>query len=459
MYALSGIVALLVFVYLRPHEFVPALENVPFLYLAVGGATLGFVADVAMGRSRLEATPHTGWTFLFWTWAIVSSVVMVPGTLAQSSVHVIVALAVFLVVAHGVQSMANFERIAALILAMTVVLAVVGTHQGFAPLQCVRVEMTSPTDANYIPDGRSCESSDGCYDVEGGGVEGARYNCEHVGLFGTTSIGLGRVRYRGILQDPNELAMVLAIGLPFAFAFRERKPSLSRTLVLLAIIGITGVCIVFTRSRGGQLVLAAVLATYFVKKRGFRGAIVAAILAAPVLLLGGRSGEEASQSTVERAEAWYEGLQMFRESPLFGVGYDQFQQRYYLTAHNSFVLSLAELGLVGLLLFVANVYLSLKIAWTAMRRAGEGSEAEATRTWGMALVATWVGLSVGMFFLSFAYHYVLWIYMGLATAFHAVARATDPGFRIRLGFADLLAVGALAAVLLGLIVMATRLAI
>lgn len=459
MYALTGIVALLVFVYLRPHEFVPALENFPFLYLAVGGASLGFVIDVSMGRSRLETTPHTGWTFLFWTWAVVSSIAMVPGALAQSIVHVVVALAVFLVVAHGVQSIASFERVAGLILAMTVVLAVVGTHQGFAPLQCVRVEMTSPTDANYIPDGRSCESSDGCYDVEGGGVEGARYNCEHVGLFGTTSIGLGRVRYRGILQDPNELAMVLAIGLPFAFAFRERKRSVSRTLLLVAVIAITGVCIVFTRSRGGQLVLAAVLATYFVKKRGLSGAIVAGILAAPVLLLGGRSGEEASQSTVERAEAWYEGLQMFRESPVFGIGYDQFQQRYYLTAHNSFVLSVAELGIVGLLLFVTNVYVSLKIAWTAMRRGGEGGQAEATRIWGMALLATWVGLGVGMFFLSFTYHYVLWIYMGLATAFHAVARGADPEFGVRFGVKDLFAVGALAGFLVALIVAATRLAI
>ena len=42
--------------------------------------------------------------------------------------------------------------------------------------------------------------------------------------------------------------------------------------------------------------------------------------------------------------------------------------------------------------------------------------AETVRPWATALLAAFAGLGVGMFFLSFAYHYVLWIYLGLSGA-------------------------------------------
>ena len=71
-------------------------------------------------------------------------------------------------------------------------------------------------------------------------------------------------------------------------------------------------------------------------------------MALPVLLLGGRSGENADQSTLERYEAWSTGLTMFRGNPVFGVGARQFAEHHYLTAHNSYVLSFAELGFPGL---------------------------------------------------------------------------------------------------------------
>jgi len=60
----------------------------------------------------------------------------------------------------------------------------------------------------------------------GAGAEpGAEYMCERPGLFGTCSIGGGRVRYRGSLNDPNALALTTVFALPMAFAFFERKRS------------------------------------------------------------------------------------------------------------------------------------------------------------------------------------------------------------------------------------------
>ena len=55
----------------------------------------------------------------------------------------------------------------------------------------------------------------------------------------------------------------------------------------------------------------------------------------------------------------------------------------------------------------------------------------------MALLASLAGLVVGIMFLSFCYHYVLWIYVGLAGAFHGVLRTHDPEWRVRFDWRDL----------------------
>ncbi len=44
---------------------------------------------------------------------------------------------------------------------------------------------------------------------------------------------------------------------------------------------------------------------------------------------------------------------MFKSAPLFGIGFNGFTDLYEITAHNSFVLCLAELGLLGSTLWLA----------------------------------------------------------------------------------------------------------
>ena len=52
---------------------------------------------------------------------------------------------------------------------------------------------------------------------------------------------------------------------------------------------------------------------------------------------------------------------MWRSHPFLGVGLGQFGEYHYLTAHNSYLLALAELGFPGMVLFSSIVYLSIKI--------------------------------------------------------------------------------------------------
>jgi O-antigen ligase len=292
------------------------------------------------------------------------------------------------------------------------------------------------------PDGRPCDTVRACYlgDTE----PGAEYACEHIGLFGTTSIGGGRVRYRGVLQDPNELALAGGVGLPLAFALGGvKRRRLGQRLVTWAAFALVLLCAVMTGSRGGQLVFATVLGAYFARRFGARGLLIAGALALPLMLLGGRSGEEATSSTHERLDCWAEALSIWRSHPLLGVGLGQFGEYNYMTAHNSYLLALSELGLPGMLLFSIILWMSAKIPFSVSRLfapgSGSGLEAGAPLAgpWAMAMLAAFAGLAVGIFFLSFTYHYVLWIYIGLSGALYSAVRAHHPSFRVTFGARDL----------------------
>jgi len=118
----------------------------------------------------------------------------------------LICIALYALIAHGVQSFRALHAVAGAVLAMVLLVCGVGAHQGFAPQGCVVLDESSPGDTSAAtPDGRPCDTIRSCY--LGDAEPGAEYACEHIGLLGTTSVGGGRVRYRGVLQDPNELAL------------------------------------------------------------------------------------------------------------------------------------------------------------------------------------------------------------------------------------------------------------
>lgn len=434
MFALPGVLALLVFVYLRPQEFSEQFQSFPGLYVSFGLAVVGFVVDVRLSWSRFGTTPQLPWVIAFYAWYVLTVALRAPAQVGVEALALVIAIVMYMVVAHGVQTFRAFQSLATTVLSMVLWVAFVGTHQHYQPMQCVQIAEAS-ADGRGVPDGRGCKDVAEC--DENDPEPGAKYQCENVGLAGTTSIGGGRVRYRGVLNDPNEVALVASAGVPFAYAMRERKRTAARTLLVVGTLLLVGLCTLFTKSRGGQLVFLAVLAAYFVKRYGLKGVALGGLAALPILLFGGRSGAEAEDSTRERLECWYEGLSMWRSSPLFGVGGGQFTEHHFLTAHNSYVLVVAELGSVGLLLWTAVLYTSVKIPLTGVRRYAGVPGAEVAEAWAMALLAAWTGILVGAFFLSFAYKHVLWIYVGLTGAYYQAARRGDPGFEVRFRARDL----------------------
>jgi hypothetical protein len=397
---------------------------VPLLHIATALAILGFILELRLGLARPNPAPHLTLTLLLGLWCLVTLVVRAPDQFVVRAGALIIPIFIYVLVAHGIQSFRMLQVVCGFLLAICLALAVIGTEQGLADYGCHRVVIRDGKPF-YIHDGRPCGFEIDRNSCENEGAEpGAEYVCEKVGLLGTQS-DHGRVRYRGTLQDPNELSLALGIAIPFALAFLDRRRSVARVMLAALTCGLVGLCAYFTR--------------YGLR----RGLVIGVLLALPLLILGGREGGEGS--TIERTECWWVGLHLLVASPIFGVGYGQFTEHHYLTAHNSFVLVAAELGLPGMLLWTSIIYLALKVPIQALR----AQLPPVARTWALAFLASIAALVIGSMFLSYAYKDALWIYVGLTGALYQAICRHDPSFRVTFDMHDF---GVVALVDFGLLV-------
>jgi len=437
MFAIPGVACLIVFILARPQEFIPLLQRVPFLHLFTAFCALGWVIDVRLRRLQPIGTPALPWAIAFLVWAVICTAVKVPELLIPKGIEMAILFALYGTIAHGIQRFRTFQAVAGTMVLTCLFITFVCFHQGLSPTECVGGQVMEG-EVTGKPDGRLCDTVERCYMPDG--EPGLEYECEHVGLFGTYSVQ-GRIRYRGELQDPNEVSLAMTAGaLSLLIAFARRKRSAFALFGCMAGIGLVIATVFLSQSRGGLLSVMLVMGVYIVRRYGVWTMIPAAAMAIPVLLLGGRSGAAADVSTQLRYEAWASGLAMFKASPIFGVGPTQFVEHHFLTAHNSFVLTLAELGFVGLFLFTSLLYLSIKSLVVGIRELAHVPGADVAQVWGMALLASMAGVLFQINTLSFAYHSVLWIFLGLIGAWSGAIRSHMPDFTVRMTWKDLLIV-------------------
>jgi hypothetical protein len=447
MFTLPGLSALLIFIYVRPQEFILILQKLPLLYIFFAAAVGGLLVDLKLrllkpipARSLLLAT-------LFFGWVLVNIGIKVPAAAKLASIiEFTIVYVTFVVICQGVQSFRALRVVAGALLFCVMFLTMVGIHQANAPTGCLMIE--DYMSRLGVPDGRPCELPADCTGIEA--EPGEAYDCQRIGLFGTTALN-DRVRYRGSLQDPNELATVICAGL--ALLIGLAAPSRKTRWRGLAVLGAVAIflCVIYTQSRGGMLAYLAVLAVYFVRRYGIKYAALGAVAMLPLMALGGREGEAANASTEGRYEAWRSGIDMLKSDPVFGVGYGQFTEFHHLTAHNAHVLAFAELGLLGMFLWVAMLYMTLKPALLVLRDFRDDPRAGPARTWAMVIIAMAAPLLVQCMFLSLTYHPMTWIYFGFAGAFYSAVKSHAPGWRVKFGIMDILIIGTIAYGFLGVL--------
>jgi len=246
----------------------------------------------------------------------------------------------------------------------------------------------------------------------------------------------GRIQYVGVFSDPNDLGLLFVSVLPMAFFLSTRGGMLGLArLFWLAAAALLLYGIYLTNSRGALLAVAFLVGFWLWLRRGMVTALVVggAGLTAMTLLPSRLQELDASESSAAgRIDAWYEGLQMFISQPLFGVGAGNFTEHNYLTAHNSFVLALAETGFVGFTFWLAFVAYGFRMMLTLYRHKPELSDPDAEQSWKTErAIACTLLLALGAFcaaafFLSRTYNIVLYLIAALIVAEYHGARERFP---------------------------------
>lgn len=251
-----------------------------------------------------------------------------------------------------------------------------------------------------------------------------------------------RMRGLGFLHDPNDLAQFLVMLLPFIWlrwrdGFRLRNAALVIVPTAFFIWGIY-----LTHSRGAILALVVILILALKDRISLPTAVIAGGLTfAALLALDFAGGRDISiQAGAGRLALWGDGLQLFKESPLFGVGFEGFaQQAIGHTAHNSFIVCLAELGLFGYLFWVALFAFTISglnslIKWCEQGRLrtvktpaqhleddDDSGRAEISK-WAKAMRLSIAGFLAGAWFLSRAHVPTLYLALGMAVAVLLIAK-------------------------------------
>jgi hypothetical protein len=240
---------------------------------------------------------------------------------------------------------------------------------------------------------------------------------ETIPAYDKTGWFLWRVRGQGFLSDPNDFSQVLVMCLPLLWALWRQGKWLRNLLFVLTPASVMGYAIYLSQSRGALLGAASLL--FFVvrdwlgttKTTVLMGLGGAAFLA--VSAIGGRGFSSQEQSAGERIEAWSVGLELLKWRPVFGAGYGNFTDHHHLTAHNSFVLCFAELGLVGYFVWIGMVVLTYKSLSSVIDSMPQRNP---SRQMVVLLRNSLVGFLVCAWFLSRTYQPVLYFLLALCIA-------------------------------------------
>lgn len=259
----------------------------------------------------------------------------------------------------------------------------------------------------------------------------------------------GRLAGQGS-YDPNDLGLFTVSTLPLcAYLMRRGAGGVNRLIgTASAILLLVGT--VQTGSRGGFLGLVAVAGFGLLAMSAVRSSKRFTIMTIAVALMFTAGSDEywdrmktilAPQQDYNwsggaesgRMEVWKRGLGYMMDRPVLGVGVDQFNVAEgtlapqaarqamgigfkWSAAHSSYVQIGAELGVPGLVAFVALLLLAFREGWRIGRVAGTPED----RLLGQAFCGLIVGYAIGGAFLSQAYSTYLYFALGLLIGFSRV---------------------------------------
>lgn len=229
-----------------------------------------------------------------------------------------------------------------------------------------------------------------------------------------------RMRGLGIFNDPNDVALLIAITAVICVYFLTDKQLPGVRFLWLLPLAILGYGYLQTQSRGGLLAIGAAGVVWLAVRYGGKVAIglgLLGLLAAPLAL--GRAGniDVSDGSGQARVLIWGEGLAEIKNPHiLFGVGEGNFEQLVGHVAHNSYIHAYVELGFIGGTLFFGCFFLPGYAIYRLQQRGCPVLVSELRRMmpYIAAILAAW---AVGMASLSRCYAPSTFMIVGLCAAF------------------------------------------
>jgi O-antigen ligase len=251
------------------------------------------------------------------------------------------------------------------------------------------------------------------------------------------------------LYESNYFAALLLVVIPVALVLARQATTRAHKFGWIAAAAVLVVSLFLTSSRGGLLGLLVAGMLFAYRRRGMLGVfgLLAAIVVGLTVLptdLGERAlatvqGEQVTAGGLEASNRahtalFWAGMQMINESPLTGVGPQNFKelsQRYtgldqaYI-GHNTYLEIAAEMGLPIISLFV----MMLLSTFGALKRVSRGGEHDDLAGWAEGLRYGLLGFLVAGAFISAQYEKLLWIVVFLSIAMERVGRS-EPVVAVR----------------------------
>jgi len=245
---------------------------------------------------------------------------------------------------------------------------------------------------------------------------------------------LPRIRGVGFLEDPNDLAQNLLIALAFVGA-AWRSARLGRNFLIVILPGLILLYgLYLTRSRGALLGLGVLVAFALKDRFGTVFSAVVSIILVAVMIALNYSAGRGLVVQEGRLNIWSDGLGMFKASPVLGVGFHAFTEYSSQTAHNSFLLCLVELGLLGCFFWLGMIVFSvIELNTLARLPATQQANTDLIR-WAKVIRLGFFTFLVTSWFLSRTYVVTLFLLIGLSMALAEIARQRSVPNLPQIGF-------------------------
>lgn len=264
--------------------------------------------------------------------------------------------------------------------------------------------------------------------------------------------GVEGYRIMGTYGDPNFFAQIMLVIIPIAMnRFMHEKKTVLKILAAWSLV-VSFLTVIFTFSRGGFLALCSVLGLLVLLKKPPLVAVLSGILILIFLIpflppayfdrietileyLPFMGSDVRSEVSLRgRMSEYAVSFQMFRDNPIFGIGYENYAANYLKysvkigldprrterSAHSLYLEVLAEQGLIGFLMFGYLLY----AAFASLNKARKIFKKIALHGYEDLAIAFQIGFTgylVSALFIHGAYPRNLWLLIGISLAAQQVA--------------------------------------